>query len=214
MRILIAIVLATLIGLAAIASQGYVQDGVTVTGSHGNYTSMGPQKNCGACHWANTGRWVVQHRYTTWYLRRFCIASVRGFSGYSCTKYYSVYTTVDVHRNYTGYFIGFTQGPDSPKVQVCLACHNAASARGRKTAIDSASHVRQPYADKRSAATFWPRTTVAPLMAYSIQAGKTAKVKTWDTTVKQLPLANWGKSFNTCMDCHWPHSSGKGNYLR
>ncbi len=197
MRILFAIVVAALLGLAAIASQGYVQDGVTVTGPHGNYTSMGPQNNCGACHWANTGKWVVLHTYTCWNIPR-----------------WPNRTCVDRHKNYTSFFVGFTQGPDSPKVQVCLACHNAAASRGRNTAIDSASHVRPPYGGKRSAVTFWSRTTVAPLMAYSIQAPKPAKVKTWDTIIKQQPLVNWGKMFNVCMDCHWPHSSAKGNYLR
>ena len=48
-----------MVALRGIASQGYYKDGVTVSGPHGDYTTMRGENNCGACHIATTTAWAI-----------------------------------------------------------------------------------------------------------------------------------------------------------
>lgn len=48
-----------MVALRCISSQGYYQDGITVNGPHGNYTSMLGENHCWACHLSTATTWAV-----------------------------------------------------------------------------------------------------------------------------------------------------------
>lgn len=224
----VTVYVALLACFGAVASQGYVQNGVSVTGPHGNYTTMGMYKGCITCHYVRGTTAVVVHTYTSWVSHSGC----QSFNGYTCTQRWYSYTTVDRHKNYTSFFTGFTGGKN-PRPGVCLVCHNTASARfsyssnttvirtarSKAVAINSATHTQGTYYNRRDAVRYSPETSAAPLFSYSLG---------WNTnkTVSKLsPVKNWGTSkvsqktgfvntVNNCMDCHQPHSSNKAKYLR
>ncbi len=195
MRLILAIAATLLIGLAAIASGDYTLNGVTVEGPHGNYTTMGQYKNCPVCHYVQPTKTVVMHTYTCW--------DVPSWRNRTC---------VDRYKNYTSYFTGFAGGMN-PRPQVCLVCHNAAS---RAAAINSGQHGATAYGIRRSAVIFPSLSGSAikpakPFFAWSINGP--ASVMNWGAS-KVSPKAGFVKTVNSCMDCHRPHSAGKGKYLR
>lgn len=206
----------------AVVSHGYTENGITVDGVHGNYTTMGMYKGCITCHYVQGTTAVVVHTYTSWVSHSGC----QSFNGYTCTQRWYSYTSVDRHKNYTSFFTGFTGGKN-PRPQVCTVCHNTASARfsfssdttsikrSRAVAINSTTHTQGTYYNRRNpvssntgAIRFRLGTTVAPLFSYSIGSAKrVAPVKQWGRVL-------YSNAINNCMDCHRPHSSAKAKYLR
>ena len=210
MRFLFAIAAVMFLSLATIASGDYTLNGVTVKGPHGNYTTMGQYQNCPACHYVQPTKAVVLHTYTCW--------TVPSWRNRTC---------VDRHRNYTSYFMGFTGGIN-PRPGVCLVCHNTTSSRSsfstttsvirasRAAPINFVRHSATVYGLRRSAVIFASVSGSAiklakPFFAWSIN--RPASVKNWGTS-KVSPKAGFVKTVNSCMDCHRPHSGGKGKYLR
>lgn len=96
-----------IIGLAAIVSQAYYRDGVTVNGPHGDYTTMRGEDNCGTCHLATTTAWAILPHFT-------CIPTPT-FRQTTCFK-------VGSSWGWQGSFNAGRRYLDAS----CLSCHNTA----------------------------------------------------------------------------------------
>ena len=108
------------LGLAAITSQGYYRDGVTVNGPHGNYTTMLGENNCGACHLSPMTTWAILPHYT-------CIATPT-FRQTTCFRTGSSW-------GWQGSFNAGKRYLDAS----CLSCHNSAGRATPKMTLTSKS---------------------------------------------------------------------------
>ncbi|HEY3346212.1 MAG TPA: hypothetical protein VGK71_01175 [Nitrospirota bacterium] len=198
MRLIVAIVLTVFFASPVIA---YQRDGITVTGRHANYTSMGASAVCEACH---LSQWATKTAFarTTSFVR------------------FGKYTTV-VLKRWTSLVQGFAQAADNPGTKVCLACHNATAARlsiytttayrRHAPAINAVEHSSRYYSPRRTAARFGSMSGMGvkppkALFGHSL-------VKNWAKCIRQIN-PRYGKTINQCADCHLPHGGSKAKYLR